>query len=81
MVDKVEVLWDNNTKEHTLKINFKLGIYEDTRKQVDNYKFEVKEGKNVVTLNGINSKKISYGKKDTNLEPYSTVTDLAKFLG
>ena len=57
-MDKVEVLWDNKTKEHTLKINFKLGIYEDTRKQVDNYKFEVKEGKNVVTLNGINSKRL-----------------------
>lgn len=86
IVDKIEVYWDSITNTHSLKIFFKWRIVKDRKNEKEGYVFEILEGKDYVELNNFNTtqiKKLIKKKKKpkTSYQNYSTVTDLAKFLG
>ena len=46
IVEKIIVTWDDITNTHNLKIKFKFHIVKDRGKEIGNYKFELKKGKN-----------------------------------
>ena len=86
IVEKIIVTWDGITNTHNLKIKFKFHIVKDRGKEIGNYKFELKKGKNTLETNKLDFQKIwlkyrkVLGKNPIN-ENHSTVTDFAKFLG
>ena len=85
-VDKIYVEWDKKTNTHNIKINFKLNIVKDKGELVSKDIYKTVKGKNEIDINGINVRKFTnhINKKRQNktyLLNYSTVTDLAKFLG
>ena len=85
-VEKIEVFWDNITNTHKIKIYFKFYIVKDDRIRKEKYVFKVLKGKNYSEINEINSRKMKElmnkeKKLTTSKLNYSTVTDLAKFLG
>jgi len=72
------VSYDFELKEHTLKIKFKFPLVGDELKRNDPK--SKKEGYTVI--NGSKTHIITYsGQSSTTVGDYSTVTDLAKFLG
>ena len=72
---------NENTNEHHLKISFIISLVDDgIRYKSDNKKdgYDLVDGKKYT---GIGIKPTPRGKKSTPSQNYSTVTDLAKFLG
>ena len=85
-IDNIYVGWDGDNNTHNIKINFKLNIVKDKGELVSNDIYKIKKGKKEIDINGINLRKFNNHinkKRDskTYLLNYSTVTDLAKFLG
>ena len=90
-LDKIEVIWDKETKLHTFNIIFRRPIINDNRYQKKSGKFVIKKGVNTISIpptkigrkkydmknRKLNSKKVS---SNFTLSNYSTVTDLARFL-
>ena len=81
-VDKILISWDEEKKEHSINIKFKLPLvddkfdYNDPNNKSKGYK--VTEGKSDI-LGKIPV--TPRGKKSAYPQNYSTVTDFAKFLG
>jgi hypothetical protein len=74
------------TQQHNVKIHFRIPIVNDGIEYVKNPKskmkwdkwgnsYRVKKGDNIISLSSLRGSNIGVGK------PYSTVTDLARFLG
>ena len=85
-VDKVIVTYCFVTKTHSIKILFKVKIVNDSRRRLEKYRFKVSKGKNDKVIPNINSNRLikSYNNHlstQTLTQNYSTVTDLARFLG
>ena len=85
-IENIYVGWDGDNNTHNIKINFKLNIVKDKGELVSNDIYKIKRGKKEIDINGINLRKFNNHinkKRDskTYLLNYSTVTDLAKFLG
>lgn len=85
-IENIYVGWDGDNNTHNIKINFKLNIVKDKGELVSNDIYKIKKGKKEIDINGINLRKFNNHinkKRDskTYLLNYSTVTDLAKFLG
>ena len=85
-VTKINVNYYKETQQHNVKIHFKIPIVNDGIEYVKNKKskmkwdkwgnsYRVKRGDKVISLSSLRGSNIGVGK------PYSTVTDLAKFLG
>jgi hypothetical protein len=85
-VTKIKVNYYEETKQHDIKIHFKIPIVNDKIEYVKNPKskmkwdkwgnsYRVNKGDNVISLSSLKCSNNGVGK------PYSTVTDFAKFLG
>ena len=85
-VTKINVNYYKETQQHNVKIYFKIPIVNDGIEYVKNPKskmkwdkwgnsYRVKKGDNVISLSSFRGSNTGVGK------PYSTVTDLARFLG
>jgi len=85
-VTKIKVNYYEETKQHDIKIHFKIPIVNDKIEYVKNPKskmkwdkwgnsYRVNKGDNVISLSSLKCSNNGVGK------PYSTVTLLAKFLG
>ena len=86
IVEKIFVSWDGVTNTHNLKIQFKLNIVKDRGKLIENQISEVKKGINTLETNKLDFHKMLFQykkvlKKNALNNPYSTVTDFAKFRG
>jgi site-specific DNA recombinase len=91
-LDKIEVIWDKETKLHTFNIKFRKPIINDSRYKRKKKKFIIKKGVDcfVTPSTKIDRKKYNLRNRtnenelvssNSSLSNYSTVTDLAKFLG
>ena len=84
VIDRIDVIWDKKTDTHQLKIKYKWNIYKDKRTKNGKWKFNIKKGKSERLSDKFSSYRLSreIGQKEL-MSPYSysTVTDLAKFLG
>lgn len=81
IIDKIRVHYDEKTNHHHLKISFIMPLIDDGIKYKSKNKkdgYDLIDGQNHTQI-GI--KPTPRGKKSTHLLNYSTVTDLAKFLG
>lgn len=85
-VTKINVNYYKETQQHSVKVHFKIPIvndgieyvkHSDSKLKWDKWgnSYRVKKGDRVVSLTTLNRSNIGVGKD------YSTVTDLAKFLG
>ena len=92
-LDKIEVVWDKETKLHTFKIIFKKPIINDIRYKNKNGKFIIRKGENSYTIPPTKIDRKEYKWSDENyihnqnrkrvssqitLSNYSTVTDLSE---
>lgn len=85
-VENIIVNWDNITKTHNLKINFKLPLIRDRGKEIGNNIFEIKKGNNSLKINKLNIQKLGrkwkkFKESNTIIKNHSTVTDFAKLRG
>ncbi len=85
-IEKIVVSWNKDSNTHNIQIQFKLNIVKDKGDDMGKGVYKIKKGKNVVKINDINilktQNKLSKNNKSKTLFiDYSTVTDLAKFLG
>ena len=85
-IDKIYVSFNKDNNTHNVKIQFKLNIVKDKGEMIGKEIYKIRKGKNNVKINDINILKIGNRLNEnkeykSNLFNYSTVTDLAKFLG
>ena len=86
VVEKIIVNWDDVTGTHNLNIQFKLNLLKDRGKLIEDNIYKVKKGKNTFETRQLDIQDMWFNYKKvlrqkTSSIPYSTVTDLAKFLG
>jgi len=84
IIEKIDVIWDKESNTHQLVIRYKWNIYKDKRGKKGKWKFNIKKGKSERLSDRFSSYRLSRSLKNGELMlpySYSTVTDLAKFLG
>ena len=78
LIERIDVSFDFETREHILKIKFKFPLVGDKLKPND----PKSSKKGYTIVNGSKTHKIPYSNSNsTTVGDYSTVTDLAKFRG
>ena len=84
VIERIDVEWDKETNTHKLSTKYKLKIYRDKRTKKGKWKFKITQGQSEHLSDQFSSYRLSrkIGSRTLGTSvSYSTVTDLAKFLG
>ncbi len=84
VIERIDVIWDNESNTHRIIIKYNMKIYKDKRIKSGKWKFNIKKGKSERISNRFSSYRLSRKIGPENLGTsvsYSTVTDFARFLG
>ena len=84
IIERIDLKWDSETNLHQVKIKYVWNIYKDKRGKKGKWKFNISKGKSERLLPKFSSMGLSKKLPNevlTYSNSYSTVTDLAKFLG